>query len=264
MTAWRNDFIVTNKYTRPGKKLTEVRKLILHYTANPGASANNHKRYFGESLIAQNERLPEEAKRYASAHIFIDKLEAICIVPLDEITFAANDNQKYVNGKPYRGVPELLPNANYLSINVELCIEKDGTFHPETIKRAEDVFAELCRMFNRDPLSDIVTHQMVTAKSCPRPWIDKNEQLFVDFKNRVNDKLNPPKVEQQKGGKVLELTGTQFNNLASVYEKAQKQGLIMDEKWVNLCKERKMTESESAYINGILIGKLIDKLEKVK
>jgi N-acetylmuramoyl-L-alanine amidase len=249
MSAWKDDFIIVNQYTRPAKKLKEVRKLILHYTANPGASAYNHKRYFGESLIAQNERLPEEAKRYASAHLFIDKLEAICIVPLDEITFAANDIQKYVNGKPYRGVPELLPNANYLSVSVELCIEKDGTFHPDTIKRAEDVFAELCKMFNLDPIKDIVTHQMVTAKQCPRPWIDKNEQLFVDFKNRVNEKLNPPKQQTTiEEDEIVELTGALKiavrNELEMVTDEKKYGKSALNKSWLTKFDEGSLKTSE--------------------
>lgn len=193
MSAWINDFIKINKYSRPSTKLKEVRKIIAHYTANPGASARNHVKYFGESLIALNEKLAPEDRRYASAHLFIDKIEAICIVPLDEITFAANDIQKRIKGIPYRGIPELLPNANFLSINVELCIEKDGTFHPDTIKRAEQVFAELCKMFNLDPLNDIVRHFDVTAKYCPALWV-KDFSQFNNFKDNVNAIVNPPMI----------------------------------------------------------------------
>jgi N-acetylmuramoyl-L-alanine amidase CwlA len=73
-----------------------------------------------------------------------------------------------------------------------MCIEKDGTFHPDTITRTEDVFVELCKKFNLDPMCDIVRHFDVTAKNCPAPWV-KDEQQFIQFKQRVNAKLNPPK-----------------------------------------------------------------------
>lgn len=180
MSVWKEDFIKVNPYTRPGNKLTAVRKIIVHYTANPGANASNHQRYFGGTAIQQ--------KRYASAHIFVDKNEAICIVPLSEVAYAANDIQQYVNGKPYRGVPELLPNANFLSVSVELCIEKDGDFHPDTVKRAVDVVAELCKKFNLDPIDDIVRHYDVTHKNCPAPWV-KNKSEFEQFKKDVKAKL---------------------------------------------------------------------------
>lgn len=182
MTAWRNQYVHVNQYSRPGKKLNEVRKLIVHWTANPGASAANHFGYFDRSII--------EVKRYASAHIFVDKAEAICIVPLDEVAYAAGDVQQRINGVPYRGVPELLPSANYLSISVELCVEKDGTFAKETIERAVDVFAELCEKYKLDPSKDIVRHYDVTHKNCPAPWV-KDIGEFNEFKERVAERLKP-------------------------------------------------------------------------
>jgi N-acetylmuramoyl-L-alanine amidase len=183
MTTWRNQYVHVNQYTRPGKKLNGVRKLIVHYTANPGATAANHFGYFDKTAPA--------AKRYASAHIFVDKTEAICIIPLDEVAYAAGDvQQRDKNGVPYRGVPELLPSANYLSISVELCIEKDGTFHADTIARAVDVFAELCAAHKLDPKADIVRHYDVTHKNCPAPWV-ADVSKFVEFKCQVAEKMAP-------------------------------------------------------------------------
>lgn len=170
MAVWQDKFIRVNKYSRPAKKLQAVRKLVLHWTANYGGTAENHYRYFNNL-----------SDRYASAHIFVDKNEAICIIPLSEVAYHANDGS-------YRGVPELRPNANYLSIGVEMCVEKDGTFHPNTIARTEDVFVELCRRYKLNPLTDIVRHYDITHKNCPAPWV-KDSQKFVDFKNRVYEKL---------------------------------------------------------------------------
>jgi N-acetylmuramoyl-L-alanine amidase len=182
MSVWIEKFINVNEFARSGKKLTEVRKLVVHYTANPGASAENHYRYFNTLK-----------DRYASAHIFVDKIQAINIIPLGEIAYHAGDIQRRnADGSAWRGVKELLPSANNLSIGVEMCIEKDGTFHPDTITRSEDVFMELCKKFNLDPLCDIVRHRDVTWKNCPAPWV-KDEQQFVDFKNRIKSKLNPHK-----------------------------------------------------------------------
>lgn len=182
MSVWINDYIKTNRYSRPGLKLKGRAKGILHYTANPGASAKNHVTYFGKTLIEQNEKLPESKRRFASAHIFVDKYEARCIIPLDEVAYQANDGS-------YRGIPELKPNANYLGIGVEMCQEKDGSFHPDTIKRTEDVFVELSKMFGWDPVKDIVRHYDVTHKNCPAPWVTDGNK-FTDFKQRVKNKMN--------------------------------------------------------------------------
>lgn len=174
---WIEKLVNVNPVTRPGTKLKGVRKIVEHYTANPGASAYNHYKYFNGTAIQQ--------KRYASAHIFVDKVEAYLIIPLDEVAYHANDGT-------YRGVPELKPNANLYSIGVELCIEKDGTFHPETLRRAAEINAELCKRFKLDPHKDIVRHYDVTHKNCPARWVQHPEE-FTEFKNMVNVVLNPPK-----------------------------------------------------------------------
>ncbi|ARJ75368.1 N-acetylmuramoyl-L-alanine amidase [Bacillus velezensis] len=188
MSAYRNQYIDINKWTRPGIKNNGVKKLVVHYTANPGAPAANHYRYFGQTLPAQNRNLSEKKQTFASAHIFVDRTEAICIIPLNEVAYHANDVQQFVNGQPYRGVAALKPNANFLSIGVELCIEKNGTFHPDTIARAEQVCAELCKMYKLNPINDIVRHYDITHKICPAPWVSRS-QGFTDFKNGVKARL---------------------------------------------------------------------------
>jgi N-acetylmuramoyl-L-alanine amidase len=193
MTAWKNDFIDINLYARSGKKITGVKKLVLHYTANPGGSAANHKTYFGTTLPVINKQLIKDGKkpRYASAHIFVDTKEAICILPLNEVAYHANDVQKHnADGSAYRGVKELKPNANLLSIGVEMCVEKDGSISPTTIQRTIDVFVELCETYNLTE-KDIVRHFDISAKNCPAPFVD-DEELFEDFKKQVGLKLGSP------------------------------------------------------------------------
>lgn len=181
MNIWENNFISKNKYTRPSIKLSKVKKIVLHWTANPGASAENHQRYFNGSAIKN--------KTYASAHIFVDSKEAICIIPLDEVAYHANDQyQRKSNGEVFRGVPELSPNANLVSIGVEMCVEKDGSISPATIQRTANVIAALCKAYKLNE-NDIVRHYDVTHKPCPKPFIDHPE-LFKDFKSQVQAILN--------------------------------------------------------------------------
>ncbi len=171
MAVWQEKFIRPNKYSRPQKKLQAVRKIVMHYTANLGGSANGHFNYFNDL-----------SGRYASAHFFVDKKEALQILPLNEISYHANDGT-------LRKIPELRPNANFLSVGIELCMEKDGSFHPETIRRAEDVASALCVKYKLDPIKDIVRHYDITGKNCPAPWV-KNSAPFTQFKNNVKAKLN--------------------------------------------------------------------------
>lgn len=174
---WRNNFIEINPNSRCGETLHDVKKIVIHYTANPGMSAAEHQIYFNNLK-----------DRYASAHLFIDKTEAICILPLNEVAYHANDVRKYnSDGTIYRGVKELLPNANYLSIGVELCIEYDGTFHVDTMEHAVDVVTDLCKQFDLNA-NDIVRHYDVTGKYCPAIFVD-NIEAFHLFKRLVANKL---------------------------------------------------------------------------
>lgn len=168
--------IPVNKYARSGKKISGVKKIVMHYTANPGASASNHEKYFA--------RLSD---RYASAHVFIDSKESIQIIPFNEIAYHCNDVQKRnKNGSAYRGVSSIAPNGNLWSLGIELCIEKDGSFHENTIKEAVKVAGELCKTYGLNPQTDIVRHYDVTAKICPKQWVEKPQE-FEDFKDKVSE-----------------------------------------------------------------------------
>lgn len=176
---WRNDFIQKNKYTRPGTLLSGIKKIVLHWTANPGATAANHQTYFNGTAIAQ--------KREASAHMFIDRKEAVCIIPWNEVAYHANGNNEVINGKAYRGIKEIAPNANKFSVGIEMCVEKDGTIHKDTIKRTVEVIAKLCKVYHLTE-NDIVRHYDVTHKRCPKPFVD-DPKLFEDFKLQVGKLL---------------------------------------------------------------------------
>lgn len=222
--TWRNEFITKNKYTRPGILLKEVRKIVLHWTANPGAPAKNHVKYFGVTLPAQSKLAEQQNKKvtYASAHIFGDKTESVCIIPLNEVAYHANDVQKRNDdGTAYRGVKEIAPNANLHTLGYEMCVEENGKIHADTIKRAVSDIAALCKTYKLTE-KDIVRHYDVTDKNCPAPFV-KDEKLFVDFKKQVGLILNPPKVEVKPispvyPGKILKI-GSKGINVRLVQEK---------------------------------------------
>ncbi|TXG31635.1 N-acetylmuramoyl-L-alanine amidase family protein, partial [Listeria monocytogenes] len=160
----------------PGYKLLRVSKIVMHYTANPGASADNHRRYFRDLK-----------DRYASAHIFIDDKEAICIIPLNEVAYHANERSCKLTALQastsyYRG-----GNANLTSIGIEMCLDKNGNITAATFNRSVDVAAELCKTYDLTA-SDIIRHYDVTGKNCPAPWVAKPSEL-TRFRNAVNAKL---------------------------------------------------------------------------
>ncbi|KJD53705.1 N-acetylmuramoyl-L-alanine amidase [Bacillus amyloliquefaciens] len=166
------NFVKVNQYTRPGLKLAGVKGIVMHYTATPGASALNERDYFNGTCIA--------IKRKASAHYFVDRKEAQHIIPENEVAYHAHDkNRCYVSF--------LKPNANTKSISVEMCVEKDGMIHSETVQNAAELVADLCKRYGLST-NKIVRHYDVTNKICPAPWVSDSSQLTT-FRKKVDSLL---------------------------------------------------------------------------
>lgn len=214
MSLWRNEFIPINEFTRPGIKRTHTRNLVWHYTANPGASAANHYRYFANLR-----------DRYASAHIFIDRHEAICIIPLDELAYHAGP-------------------ANPYSIGIELCIEQDGSFHPNTIKQAVEIGKELNRIYGLSA-SDQMRHYDVTGKICPKPWVDDPE-AWTMFRDQL--------IEKKKGDvEKVELETWQWKMLGDAIDGLYKKGIIGDYTWAEKAYTGTLTQSELSWLTMIVL-----------
>ncbi|MBM6848863.1 peptidoglycan recognition protein family protein, partial [Bacillus licheniformis] len=95
----------------------------------------------------------------------------------NEVAYHAHDqNRCYVSF--------LKPNANTTAIGVEMCVEKDGKIHSETVQNAAEVVADLCRRYGLST-DKIVRHYDVTNKSCPTPWVRDASQLTT-FRKKVD------------------------------------------------------------------------------
>ncbi|TWL89058.1 peptidoglycan recognition protein family protein [Bacillus licheniformis] len=173
------NYVKVNQYTRPGLKLAGVKGIVMHWTATPGASALNERNYFNGTCIAD--------KRYASAHYFVDRKEAQHIIPENEVAYHAHDkNRCYVSF--------LKPNANTKSISVEMCVEKDGRIHSETVQNAAELVADLCKRYGLST-NKIVRHYDVTGKNCPAPWVSDSSQLTA-FRKKVDSLLGKKTVSK--------------------------------------------------------------------
>lgn len=83
--------------------------------------------------------------------------------------------------------------ANLTTIGIEMCVEKDGTIHKNTVERSADIVAELCKKYKLDPVKDIYRHYDITGKNCPAPWVS-DSSIYIQFKNTVKAKMNGSKV----------------------------------------------------------------------
>lgn len=178
MSFIKYEYIRINKFSRPGIKNSRIEGLIMHYTANNGGTARNHKSYFNNLNGV-----------YASAHLFVDDEEAICVIPLNEVAYHANDIQKYVNGQPYYPLRSIIGNANYSTIGIEMCLDRNGKITEKTFQNTVKAVKELIAKYPNITRDKIWRHFDVTGKNCPAPWVAKPSEL-ERFKDAVFGKTS--------------------------------------------------------------------------
>lgn len=187
------ELLTPNEYSRPRKPLQKLLGIVVHWTANPCADAEQTRLYF-------------EAKKtgmggYASAHYIIgQKGEIIQIIPANEVAYhCGTDRKDPASGKIYTdyarkkfghyAVHWQATSPNFCTIGIELCpTDDDGHFTERTINAAVELCAYLC---NKHHLTadDITTHhEIVGWKDCPRLWTDQPELLDA-FRASVADAL---------------------------------------------------------------------------
>lgn len=154
------DFLGISEYNRPGTKLSAVKNIFVHYTANPGTTAAQNRSYF--------EGLSETHERAASAHFIIGcEGEIIQCIPLDEEAYA-------VIGR------------NNDSISIECCyVNEDGSFQQATYDSLVHMLAWLISEYDLDA-EDILRHYDSCEKLCPLYYVEHEDEwkrLILDVKN---------------------------------------------------------------------------------
>jgi N-acetylmuramoyl-L-alanine amidase len=153
-----------NEYSRSGDSLVRLQAIVVHYTANPGGGAEMHYRYFNNLN-----------GRYAGAHIFVDRNKALEIIPLGEVAYHANERKAGPLLSALKASTSYYPggNANLLTVGIEMCVEKDGSIHPDTIERTRLVIKKLQAEHEqlRDTKNRVIRHYDVTGKNCPAPFV---------------------------------------------------------------------------------------------
>ena len=174
----QRDFLTVNPFSRPGKKLSGVKGLVVHWVANPGTTAKQNRNYF-EGLKSQS--LNNAAARCASAHFIVGiSGEVIQCIPSEEMAY-------HVGAKRYtpKAITVFGHIPNSCTVGIELCHPKDdGSFTVDTLNSAAELCALLCIQAGLDPLKDIWTHHGVTEKICPKWFVEHPEDL-AEFKNSV-------------------------------------------------------------------------------
>lgn len=154
--------LTVNEYSRPGIALDEVNGIVIHYTANPGTSAEANRDYF--------EGLKDSHATKASSHFIVGlDGEIVQCIPTNEIAYASNGR-----------------NSDTLSI--ECCYEnEDGSFNQATYDEVIHLTAWLCAKFGLTS-ENVIRHYDVTGKMCPVYYVN-NPEAWEQFKTDVDTYL---------------------------------------------------------------------------
>lgn len=208
-------YIPANKENYGGRRaLSDIRYIVVHYTANKADRAVNNGEYFKKYITK------------SSAHYFVDENEIIQSVPDDYVAYSVGGSKyKNTGGGSLYGICK---NAN--SISVELCDSYYGV-PKKTAERAAELILDLMDKYNV-PKENIVRHYDVTGKLCPRPYAE-DDSLWADFKARLEridmEELNALKKrveELEKANTVYDTLGDMPKWIRDIAEWGLENGII--------------------------------------
>ena len=187
-----HDFLTINEYSRPGRKIKEVLGVVLHWTANPDANAQQNRDYF--------ESLKTGAAGYASAHYIVDQNGLIvAAVPEYEIAYHTGSSRRDpASNKFYTDevrqrfghYASEVNSPNNCTLGVELCpLDAAGNFSDATINSAAELCADILKRYGLGVEALTTHHNVVGWKDCPKLWTEK-PQLFEAFIYTVADKMS--------------------------------------------------------------------------
>lgn len=147
-------------------RASEIKYIVIHYTANNGDTAKGNCNYFANN-----------ANIKASAHYFVDEGGIYRSVLDIDTAWHCGTSGKYYHAEC----------RNHNSIGIELCSRKKGGvyyFLDETIDRAVALTQELMDKYSI-PAKNVLRHYDVTHKKCPAPFVD-DAKAWEMFKRRLD------------------------------------------------------------------------------
>ena len=179
-------FITPNPYSRPQKKIGQIKNIVIHWIGNAGTTAENNAKYFDGLKGGKKNSTGEYI--YASSHYIIgnDGVVVRC-VPENEVAYHASE-------------------ANTYSIGVEVCHpDWNGKPTQKAYDSLVNLLVELCRRYKLEPTQAIIRHYDVTGKVCPKYYVE-DVGAFKKLREEVKDKMSEDK-ELVEAVKVLQKKG---------------------------------------------------------
>ena len=162
MPEWVDiQLIDKNASARDGRKLSNIKNIVIHYVGNPMTTAQNNRDYFNK---------PDTE---VCSHFVVGlEGEIIQCVPIYERSVASNHRNKD-------------------TISIEVChTDESGKFNEETYQAVIKLVTYLCNHLSLDE-TDVIRHYDITGKNCPKYYVeneDKWEALKENLKEALNEK----------------------------------------------------------------------------
>ena len=152
------ELLTPNEWSRPQIALEQIDGIVVHYTANPGSTAQQNHDYF--------EGLKDSQSTKASSHFIIGlDGEVIQCIPSSEGAYASNDR-------------------NRDTLSIECCHpDESGQFTDATYQSLVQLTGWLCHRFDLSA-EDVIRHYDVTGKLCPLYYVE-HEDAWAQFKADV-------------------------------------------------------------------------------
>lgn len=159
----KQEFIRKNIFSRPDFSRQRVNKIVIHYVANPGSTAQANRDFF-DSLADQD---PQKEGTSTSSHFVVGlEGEVIQCIPITEVAYA--------------NAP-----CNYDTISIEACHpDATGKFNDATYDSVVNLTAWLCKKL-RLTSGDVERHYDINGKICPKYFVD-HEDAWKQFKKDVD------------------------------------------------------------------------------
>lgn len=160
------ELLTPNKYSRPQTKTERINNIVIHYTANPGATAQQNRDYF--------DGLKDTHLTQASSHFIVGlNGEIIQCIPTWEMAYASN-------------------NRNQDTVSIECCHPNEsGRFNWKTYRSMVELSAWLCLKFGLTE-ENLIRHYDVTGKNCPKYFVEHPEK-WNEFRSDVGKSLEKMK-----------------------------------------------------------------------
>lgn len=154
--------LTVNPYSRPGTETDKITGIVVHYTANPGATAIDNRNYF--------EGLKDSHETSTSSNFIVGlEGEIVQCVPTWEVAYASNER-------------------NHDTVSIECCHpDESGVFTEATYRSVVQLCAWLCMKFDLDA-DDVIRHYDITGKNCPKYFVE-DEEAWESFKSDIEQAI---------------------------------------------------------------------------